>query len=136
MSQIDDLREEYESCYLDMRRARLEVLSAFRPPRFTNWYRFTHDPLTGKSNGVVFLVIFAAVVLGVAMTTHALAPNLYYSVGSDRFELNATDLYECSECHLSTTTADMATYDGYYYYCPQCGHVMGNLNPGQKHGPN
>jgi len=125
MNPIDKARKDYQ----DARRA---LRCEWKTAPMSRGYKFMHDPYTGKHTGILWAFFAVAIVVAV----FALAPNTLVNVGTQWYHLNATDLYECPECHLSTTTGDMATYDGYYYYCPECGHVMGSLGPGMKHGPN
>lgn len=133
MTKLDELRKEYEDLRLGREHARIELKKEYAKEHPSEWYRATHDPRTGKSTGFVWAVLVLIMVMTVAFTINALAPNAFYKVGDQMYELNAEDSYECHHCLVHSTAHYMVTYNGYYYYCPRCLNIMGHIDTDAKH---
>ena len=136
MTKLDELRKEYEDLNVSKSHTRIEMRNEWRKEHPGILYRMTHEPQSDKSTAAVYAYTGFAVFLCLIVVASVLAPNAFYHVGDDMYHLNADDAFECPHCHVLQYTAHMVTYDGHYYYCVQCGNVMGHLNPGMKHPTN
>lgn len=133
MSKLDELRKEYEDLRLGREHARIELRKEWAKEHPSEWYRATHNIRDGKSTGLVWAMVVFVMVMAVVVSINAVAPNVFYKPGDQMYHLNSGDSYECPHCLTHSTTHYMVTYDGRYYYCPQCLNIMGHLDVGAKH---
>lgn len=133
MKSVDELRRDYEDAKEFKCQARHALKIAYEREHPSPLYRLTHSPESGKSSLFGWYIGIVAAVFVIAIIMNTVSPNFFYKVGDTNYQLNCEDLFTCPHDGLQTTTAEMITYDGYYYYCPMCGHVMGKLVPSAEH---
>jgi predicted RNA-binding Zn-ribbon protein involved in translation (DUF1610 family) len=128
--------EENQARWKELKKERASIRAAIkeeREERFSLGYRMNHSPfnekpLTGMWAALsVFVVAYLAVLV--------IATPFFQPVGSERYVMDIEQTYDCPFCDWSGNASMMTTHDGAWgvnYYCPDCGHVIGNVPYGER----
>jgi DNA-directed RNA polymerase subunit RPC12/RpoP len=132
-----DISKELQNIEDNRKRLRTEARILFRKEHPSAWFRLTHNYDLSKSHAFYWLTFYIAFATVAILIIGAYNGGMFSKVGDINHELETEREYYCPYCDWHGNVTEMESHDGQdsvYYYCPDCGHVMGKIPYPERQG--
>jgi hypothetical protein len=90
-----------------------------------------------KSYGLYFVAFYMLAIISMLSIAFIINDGMFSTVGDSNHPLEIDRIYDCPYGDWSGNVSQMETHDGMYnvyYYCPECGHVIGRIPFNERQG--